>query len=1130
MAYNAVAQKEHDVLLDADSVSASPPASLLTFQPLRMDFSNLGSGGLFMDQYEKHPPNSGLNKTAQSILSRTKVINYNMLEAEDYSDDSPSASPAVLSEYKKVGDNSEKMEATRRSHCQATKFSGEKNCQCAMHCSPEPIVRTASSQIIPLRHPTPDLHTLQGALVANVEHLEKTAEKLSMTSSIDDAIRQLHNEQKRSDSRRSSILASSIEAQNVTRQTSSSSSIVDVNSAARSGGFSPGGYNMISPRQSMSTSNRVRSASKGSRFSSRPEPELEGRPLDFFANTTIPTTSPIVSRAASIAEQSEDSPTLTRPIVESTDQASEQIASNADSQADRPTTSASATTYEQAQRVFSDFDGEHFAPELGEPSTNGLAVEEPRVSSVDRPTLARPQSYADPETGQQMVYYPAPVPMMLNLPQRLSKVPSKETRDKRRTQVLSAIPPAARQSAIWLPDVLEDEGDGDLASKDAIEAQEYMPQHQRRTMGGRRSMLDLQHLPPQLRASAYFEQPGLSQTVKIKGESAIATLDSILDASAFAPVSAFTDHAFAGRLGSEVYGTSNKRASKPITKIPESEQDSKKLQKRKSFSIFLGLGGNDTRDSDGNEQRSTVSVLGRGKEKGKGTADPEDADEGAEDANVHFSSGVGASNVEEPEDNEQHEAQPEDVYHGPPTTLLAELQLRKQHQQQRTRPAATVYPNGMRSTLLELDTVAQVEKRARKQKRVNLAWEDPNAHGIDSDGEENEDVPLGMLFPINAQAQQERARPLGLMERREMEDNEPLSRRRDRLHGKPRAAQRASTMTAGVLDPEDEDETLAQRIQRLKAQGGTVTGLPTARPVSGDFTSELMSQFGGEAMEAVQGNKGKAKEISVSPGPEEEETLGQRRKRLQAERAAREKEVNASTSAPVIQNSRSALKQRLSMADVLGAHPAAGASRQSSRNLDKLSTGLLGLHEQRRASTLLDFQNSQPGHRTSTFLDLQEPKPQPAPRANTLLDFQNSHPVAGGFMNGMYNNGAGGTTQPQPSPAFGTYGNTSVPANAQLGIDLGGYAQQQQMMYPFSNPYNAMGYGGMGYAGYGGYAGYVGNGMMGVGGLMGARMGMEYNIRTNPMAASMLQMANSGQPLNQGQIDMVERWRQSVMQ
>jgi hypothetical protein len=87
---------------------------------------------------------------------------------------------------------------------------------------------------------------------------ELAAEKLSMTSSIEDAIRDLHDEQKRSDSRRSSILAASISsgpeantAFPLTRQVSAASSILETNDAARYGGYSPAGY-VMSPTISLS--------------------------------------------------------------------------------------------------------------------------------------------------------------------------------------------------------------------------------------------------------------------------------------------------------------------------------------------------------------------------------------------------------------------------------------------------------------------------------------------------------------------------------------------------------------------------------------------------------------------------------------------------------------------------------------------------------------------------------------------------------------------------------------------------------------------------------------------------------------------------------------------------------------
>jgi hypothetical protein len=1083
MAYNAVAQREHEVIYDEEeeSTSGSPPpqhTSSSPFQPLQMDFDSFGSGSLFMEHEQDSLNTHGLSSTIQSIVSKPTKQSYEMLEGDDYTQISPNPSP-ILSPGGKIVDKAVPDQRPQQGHDLATATADENENipPGARPAANKPIVRTASGRRIDLRHPTPDLQSLQGAYMANVENLEKTAEQLSMTSSIDDAIRQMHNELKRSDSRRSSLLASPIDMPAATRQFSSPSSILEINTAARSGGFSPGGFNMISPQHSFSKSGRGRSASKSSKFGSRPEPELEGRPLDSFVNHS--TTSPHLSRSASIAEEQDETTTINPPVLpvlKPLDPPIELYSKRVGEPPERPATSGSTTTLEQAQKLFNDFDGEHYNPKSRDVTQSRPKMEERRVSLGNRLSTALPQSYSDPTTGQQMVYYPAPVPMMLNLPQKLSKAPSSMTREKRRSQVMSSIPPAARKSAIWLPDVLEDVESLKLnfAEDDATQQREYMPQHQRRTMGGRRSVKDLEHLPPQLQASTFFELQDISQIVEVKGESAVATLDSILDASAFAPVSAFTDHAFAGRLGAEVYGAANKRASRPISQAP-----AKNIQKRKSLSNILlrRASTSELLNSHGHEQRrATISdALGQTKFGGSpqlaaGEPDlPGDAEDDPE--------------ADESEEDDSDEGHPDDIiYHGAPTTLLAELQIRKQQQKLRTRALTTLYPNGVHSTLLELDAVAQVEKKARKQKRVALAWEDPDEIGLNESDGDDEDVPLAMLFPQKSAAHIDRTRPMGLMERREMEDNEPLSQRRDRLQGKPpRMMARASTMIGVSTAPaEDEGETLAQRVQRLRAQGGTATGLPTARPVSGDFTSELMSQFGGDVMDGAKPDaKGKAKDTSGTPPAEEEETLGQRRKRLQAEREAREKEVGAGADAPAAPEGRPTLKKTLSMADILQAHPAAGASRPS-YNLNKTNNGLLGMHER-----------------------------QSAQRSSTTQQLQSQQPVTGGFMNGYNRDSMGGMMLPQYQNHYSgfVYGtapngnNFATPYQNQSAMNLGHYSQQQMMMpMPFVNPYAAMGYGGLG-------IGYQ-----------------------NPMAASMLQMQSLGQELNPRQMDMVERWRQSVMQ
>ncbi|KAG0653075.1 hypothetical protein D0Z07_0740 [Hyphodiscus hymeniophilus] len=980
-----------------------------------------------------------------SITSRSTrtTASYEIVEEEDFEDrgDSPTSTGAA-------GQSSLPLRTPRPRPIE--------NSRTLSSTTREPIVRTASGRSV-LRHPTPDLQVLRGAYTGNVQLLERTAERLSMTSSIDDAIRELHVEQKRHDSRKSSLMSSPDLP--LTRQFSNGS-IVDTNNIARSGGYSPAAF-MMSPKGSFTAgSGGGRPTSKSSRYGARPEPEMEGRPLDSFVGLSMPEpTSPFLSRSASIAEQDESSNTVTRPVVDlldvNTKLEGDKLVPSLEEEL--PITQAATNTFDHVQMEFEGFDGVH--------STNQQVVEDCEsensqrgVTPGDRQSVAgsdvnsqrrvssgnRPQTYADPSTGQQMVYYPAPVPMMLNLPQKLSKLPSSMARNKRRSQVLSSIPQNARQSAIWLPDVLETEDEPELQENDETQHLEYVPQHQRMSMGGRRLTQDIQHLPPQLRANAFFELPGPNQVVEMKEQSAVATLDSILDASAHAPVTAFTDHAFAGHLGAEVYGRSNMRNSKSSSQLLQ--PDGLPKRRTSSFDLLRGrrASSSDLLESENEKRANTISDI----RAGKIIRDPLDEEDDE-------TSPLAASEADDQED------EIEEMYHGAPTTLLAELQLRKQQAKNRTRPVASAYPNGIRSTLMELDAVAQVEQRSRKQKRIHLAWEDPDQVEED-DMDDDEEVPLALLYAKKSQIQ-EPNRPMGLMERRDMEDNEPLSRRRDRLQGRPPAMMpRASTMmNLHTNAPEVEGETLAQRVLRLKGEESPGIGLPATRPVSGDFASEMMSQFGGDLVEP----KGKGKEIPAAA--EEDETLGQRRKRLQAEREARAVEVGNNDEA----QERPKMQSRRSMADLLSAHPAAGASRVPSYSKGPSNNGLLGLHEReklQRASTMFNLDASQ----------------LPTRQANA----------------GMYD-GHGGILPPQSQMQRQSSYNLFPQPNLGMGYNAFG----NQMMMPFVNPYTM--------------GGMPMNGMNGMGYVQ------------NPMAAmnmNMMQMA--AEPLNQGQSDMVERWRQSVMQ
>jgi hypothetical protein len=531
---------------------------------------------------------------------------------------------------------------------------------------------------------------------------------------------------------------------------------------------------------------------------------------------------------------------------------------------ERPPSAASGDTYRQAKILFTDFDGVHFVP-------NG-----DRRLSLTRPPLAsRSEPYKQPQEGENMVFYPAPVPMMLNLPPRLSQRPDQTEREKRRTQLLDVVSPENRKSAPWLSD-----------------------QNQN---NDRRRTKQPADLPPQLRASVFFEPPSASLDIDPAQTSAVATLDSILDASTTAPVTAFTDHPFAGPVGSEVYGSSRHGKDVP---------GQRKKQRPKST---LALG---QQPLDSNLRSSTLAVNTMYPTSEAQAADRHETTslrrhdrESGTDTENDSESGTESSSGED--DSEEEEEEDESHYIGPPATLLAELEKRKHDLKHRRRTAGNAV--GMHSTLLELEAVAAKQSEHRRQKPVALAWETPDAHNNDED--EDEDVPLGMLFPDKAQAADE-ARPLGLMEKREMEESEPLSRRRARLRGEPLPQpleQRPMTMHSQAPQgpfaspPEDESgdegETLGQRLRRLKGHERNVSKADT------DFTTELLTEF-----DNLKDDENKDKENEPS---QEDESLAQRRARLKKEANAKR---NSGLKIP---------RYRRSMADVLHARRPTTAGHQS---------------------------------------------------------------------------------------------------------------------------------------------------------------------------------------------------------
>ncbi|KPM45685.1 hypothetical protein AK830_g786 [Neonectria ditissima] len=984
-----------------------------------------------------------------------------------------------------------------------------------------PIVRTAcDSDSLAIQHPTPDINPRFGAYVGNIAQLEATAERLSMTSSIDDAIRDLHGELKRSDSRRSSLLAANLKANSIDdyasnsgsvvehlrRNHSISSSIVSTNIAARHGGYSPGGY-VLSPSHSLT--GRLRSGSKNS--SGRPEIDVESV-LSRHGPGKASVRS-VRSTKMSLAEISESEPiALTQDVLDKADSSPPLKGNNDDSHlpaelrdanmpttdvfhnmmgdddflqkekvemarhlsrelgsqrdAQRPGTSRSDTTFQQAQDAFGDFDGVHWVPEAeGDP----YSPPQPEfVAPIPRPvpqSMARPQSYMDPESGQQMLYYPARVPAMLNLPPKLSNKPKAADRENRRSQVLGMMEGSRQSGAFdldgnrqsrfldsnknnrrsrhlestvkdsqrdsWLPDPLAGhrESFADVLTAEELNAvgaevrsvrsshdddhvaqAEIEPDAEGLRRPQRLSKMDpdskrKSKMSAQLRASAYFDIPATSAPeIEVKDGSAMATLDSILDASAHAPVSAFTDHNYAGKLGNEIYGKERKRASVAASTVLRPASGEQQTKKRASF---MWLGKRHSHASDDKDRRISDDGSALGPINADTRASEHEALAGGSDDSRSVRSGE--DQEEGVEDDEDISDDDDDGYNGPPTTLLAELQLRKQQQKVRTQRQ---FPGGMHATLLEMDAVAETQRKRRNDRRVNLAWEDNDGHA-DEDNSDDEDVPLAILAARNQGAQNvmDLNRPIGLMERREIEDNEPLSHRRARLHGQdPRALMpRPSLMnmqangsglrlppsphSAQGVSPEPEEEeieeTLADRKKRLAAKDEAENPLPRARPVSTVFTTELLSQFGD-----LDEDKLKEKAASKPPG---DETLGQRRRRLQAEREAREREMSfnqLSGPGPEEEAEVPVMKLRMNMANVLGAHPRREGDYRAQEERQRIEMENYAARE--RDAKMTAMRNQMP----------------------TALDYP-SVSRSGGYRGGVFNDSTGGfgPQAAMPSPA-----------------------------------------------------------------------------------------------------------------
>lgn len=1109
---------------------------------------------------------------------------------------------------------------------------------------PKPILHIATDVSIssPSKHSHhSDLLTRSASAVSNVAHLEATAERLSMTSSIDDAIRELHCELKRSDSRRSSILAAraaSADEHSTRLRRYPSNSSSSAAAAARQKGYSPA-Y-VMSPTNSLS--GRMRSGSNAS--TGRPEHEVINSILSRHGPGKSSVRS-VRSAKPSLAEISESEPiSLTQHVLDQVDavppfehaaaassrsiieqdavgvpqtdefhnmleggfrshRASNLVLVNPDLpsdhdehdgyEAERPMTANSTNTFQVAQDAFVDFDGAHCetdneddrfatadmgsrsqkrdrlsdvhqlpaqlqapAPQMPQSQTQPPVVDDelflptPQQSSAEFVTeFVRPQSYFDQQTGQHMLYYPARVPAMLNLPPKLSNKPKAADRNQRRSQILSAMmqPKEKRKSVvpdldqIALPDPLSGHRNSFAAltladnledADDATTPKPFLEEPAPQSRNGsapsledlrrpqRLSKMDtdkhqsnipnLENIPPHLRASVFFDQPSLElPEIEVKDGSAMATLDSILDASATAPVSAFTDHLYAGKLGSETYGKEKKKkASKhkqqpstntlgaALAEAPKEQSTIRLLTKRSQSSLF----GRINKDHDPND-------------------------------NAHD-----AADEEEEHEEEEEEEVDEGILDGMPTTLLGEIHLRKQQQKQRILNQGNVAPQGMRATLLEMDAVAEMQRKQRLKQRVNLAWEEQNV-AAEQTISDDEDTPLAVIAAMHQGAKNmaDVDRPIGLMEMRQLEENEPLSSRAARLQGRastvfnakrqsnlslpvtrmaevqPPASPRIIEPDASVVDEdarttiapepeplaaEIEEETLGARKRRLAE-----SQLPKARPVSSTFSAELLGQFADPEESKPKPNTGV-----------EDETLGQRRRRLQAEREAREREMSygnltgerpgerpVSYGNPMVEPPRRGVMRRVSMADMLSVHQNVQDPR---------------IAEQRRQQE----EQMRLAQQDAMLAAVRSQMP-------TAL-IQNGNARPGGFKGGLYNDGTGGlgVEAARSSTALNQFQTRSFTNT--------GSRNRATMMAP-PNGYG-MAQGGLqhSYSTLTGFGPAAMNGRVPMGGMnpMNGMKQMSVYGAGNLYGANGLIQPNIGIPMSNpnGQMDRVERWRQGV--
>ncbi|KAK6330134.1 hypothetical protein TWF730_004634 [Orbilia blumenaviensis] len=408
---------------------------------------------------------------------------------------------------------------------------------------------------------------------------------------------------------------------------------------------------------------------------------------------------------------------------------------------------------------FDDFDGVHFTkgsrPADGPTTTTtttqtekhtSIIVKEQRLSAADRADL---------------VYYPAPVPVMLNLPPKLAG-----NRSQNQPQT----------------------GIEDIRAR-------------RESLTSFRRSLVLKASHSKADASSLF--------------------DNILDATVASPVLAVVNHS-ASNTKAPGGGPGHVRStSKFSMSMLRNEETAAPQPPARHQALSDSDDGHDAGLQKGSVPRPTAAAEGN-ITVGSGSIGDEAINTISRASYYpHSSHDYDDDNDDDEEGREGRRAEDEEAegVQFVPATLLAELESRKTQQRARTNKAAAAAAaaganrnSRQMPTLLERDAIAEVKKQARKRGPVNLGWQGDQG-AVD---EEEDDVPLGLLFATKLSSRPaEVLRAPGLLAMREAEDNEPLRRRQERL--KHSIGREPVDVNPPAADAMDEKETLGQRRSRLQA-------------------------------------------------------------------------------------------------------------------------------------------------------------------------------------------------------------------------------------------------------------------------------------------------------------------------